>query len=641
MSLYQYIQDIKLMKIGASPRSAVRAGLKSLDEALSPRAMGAVYEWAEDNIFLSGRQGATPGRYKTDLTPYVREPLEIFRDRGTTDGTFCWGTQTSKTLMIMIGVGYRLVNDPVFILWVMPNIGNCKTFSRNRWQVLVDDCPAVKAQKPQGPNARHLYTVTEQFFEKATVKFAGSNSPANLASIPAGLLLLDETDKFPMSDDAESGALENAEERTKSFPFPLRVKASTPTTVKGQIWCQFLAGDQRHYYVPCPHCKKEILLKFTFGKGQPGGVRWSEEAEKVEDMTAVAESAYYECQLCKGKVVDRYKPTMLLAGRWVPHNPKAMKGVRSYHLNSLYAPWKDTTFGAIAVKWLQSRGNKEKRQIFITSLLAEPWDVSKLEDAPEIFMEDYDPAAVSLVGRVPVFSIDVQENHYWGEVRAWDGKTRHSYMLWCGRLETEEELLEKQKEFKVEGKCTVIDMARYPNRVAQMIVRNNWRGMWGADRLYFTVTLNGGLKVNRIFSAVEYRDPYLGTVRASDDNPRAKYVKICQPALNPLLEDLRSAKPPIYHVLATAHPKYADHMNAEILTERQLKNGKWVEYWKQVSKLNHLRDCAKMNLCCAIICGLIPDTVTPNPERKRKPEPYVAPADDSDVDVNYVLQTVS
>ena len=56
---------------------------------------------------------------------------------------------------------------------------------------------------------------------------------------------------FELKSDREAGALLNAEERTKSFPSPLHVKTSTHTTKRGQIWTEFLLGDQRFFYVPC------------------------------------------------------------------------------------------------------------------------------------------------------------------------------------------------------------------------------------------------------------------------------------------------------------------------------------------------------------------------------------------------------
>lgn len=643
-SVKQWVSHIKRMVIAAEQRMAIEEGIKALREALASRSVGEVWRWAETNVYISARYSATPGKFRVAFTPYVKEVLECFHDRSVTDLTLCWGSQTAKTTCIMIGVAYRLDNDPSPTLWVLPNLDLAKTFSRNRWQVMVDDCIPLKAQKPQGANARHLYKTTEQYFAKATVKFVGSNSPANISSHPAGLLVMDEVDKMSGEDEEEAGALENAEERTKSFPFPLRVKTSTPTTPQKQIWKQFLDGDQRYYNMPCPHCEGLITFKFeqvwptkymkvSSSLNNGDKITWTWTGDTAKDMDSffdsqgrldlnkVDELAYYECQLCQGKIVDRHKPEMLLKGKWIPTNPSARAGVRSYHLGSLYAPWNDTKFGTMAGMWLKSAGNKSARHKFINSWLAEPWSESRMEEDQPVFMEEYDPEQVGTHNRVPIMSVDVQENHFWVEIRAW-ASSGESWMLWTGRCESVEELIEKQNEYTVEGRRVVLDMAHWPNKVAQIIVQNDWRGLWGTDREFFTKKLPDGKRINQVFSQVEYRDPYLGTIRASDNNPRARYVKMANPALNAMLEDLR-ADTLRYHVCATAHPDYARHINAVVKAERELTNGQFRIVWKQVRRDDHLRDCARMNICCALICELIKDTVTPSPKSKLKPTPTV------------------
>ena len=205
------------------------------------------WEWAEDEIVLSRRQTESIGPYSTLLTPYVREPLECFADPRVTDLTLCFGSQTSKTTILMIGAAWRMANDPAPTIWVMPTEHLCRSFSENRWQPMVEDCGTLRALKPQNP---HRFKALEQQFRDATLTFIGSNSPPNLASRPAGLLIMDETDKFATATERESSAVALAGNRTKSYTNALRVKASTPTVPDGEIWSAFLAGDQRYYFVP-------------------------------------------------------------------------------------------------------------------------------------------------------------------------------------------------------------------------------------------------------------------------------------------------------------------------------------------------------------------------------------------------------
>ena len=119
------------------------------------------WEWAEDEIVLSRRQTESIGPYSTLLTPYVREPLECFADPRVTDLTLCFGSQTSKTTILMIGAAWRMANDPAPTIWVMPTEHLCRSFSENRWQPMVEDCGTLRALKPQNP---HRFKALEQQF---------------------------------------------------------------------------------------------------------------------------------------------------------------------------------------------------------------------------------------------------------------------------------------------------------------------------------------------------------------------------------------------------------------------------------------------------------------------------------------------
>jgi Phage terminase large subunit (GpA) len=595
----------------------------ALVSILEPRATGDVWRWLEQHTYLDEKETANPGQYSTKLTPYVREPMDCFGDRSVTDLTLCWGTQTSKSLTLRGGMAYRIVNDPCAMLWVMPNTDLAKSFAQNRWMPFVDYCAPLKAQKPTGIGARTLYKRTEQSFAKATVHWAGSNSPANIASWPAGFLVMDEVDKFAVETDDEAGALENAEERTKTFPYPLRVKASTPTTKDGMIWIEFLMGDQRYYNMPCPHCEKLITFKHSQLKwfdAEPGEAQTDGEW----DMRKVKRNAFYRCQLCEGKILDRHKAAMLEAGQWVATHPNAEQGRRSYHLNSLYAPWRDCMFGAIAVKWLQSMGKRSKRHNFINSMLAEPWDESRMFDDAEIAVFEYDADKIAIAGgRVPTMFVDIQEKEYWTEIRSWD-RGAESFMLWCGRVEEEQDLVDLQTKYRVDGRCVGVDMAHWPNRAAQMIVRNGWRGLWGSDKPHFKHTEENGAKVYKYFGVTERRDPYLGTIRQSETNPRAVWKYWSNPSFKDMLKELMEEEPSRYHILSTVCPEYPKHMNAEIKLFKEDRYGRPVGFWKQIRKANHLRDCALGTLVMAIINNIIEDVEIPSPIVPRKPMPVAA-----------------
>lgn len=586
----------------------------AMREALARPPEMTVWQWLEENVVLTERESQSePGKFSTKNRPYVREPLECFRDKRVTDLVLCFGTQTAKTLTVMGGAAWKLCNDPMNALWVMPNRDLAESFSVNRWLPFVDGCAPLAAQKPRD---RHLLKKLEQFFARATLNFVGSNSPANLAMRPAGLLLMDEIDKFDLKSDREAGALQNAEERTKSFPYPLKVKTSTPTRESGEIWKEFLDGDQRYFYVPCPSCHKPIRLLWE-------NIRWHDKSEDesmtkdhggkmVWDMDKVRRNTFYRCQECDEHLIDSQKIGMLREGEWRPHNPHALLGRRSYHLNSLYAPLKETMWGNLAVKWLLTKGSRTRRHAFINSTLAEVWNDEQAIDDEPINVRTYTAADIP-AQRIPIMTVDVQENHFWAVVRAWghpDGPNgQESWLLFADRIETVEELEKLQTDYAVDSKNVGLDMAHRPNRVAALLVKNHWRGLWGSDKNGFIHNLSNGYKLIREYSPVQFRDPHLGTIHQNEQNERAMFIYWSGDRIKDRLEVLRHADdPPRWHVHSNITKAYIHHMNAESKQSKiSPKTGRLTWFYKQVRKDNHLRDCECMQLVMALKNGILED----------------------------------
>jgi len=250
---------------------------------LTPPKKESVVDWCENNVEVP--TGAIRGRLNMRMTPYGREILERFGERTTKTITMCFASQSSKTTITILGMLYRLCKDAQDTMWVFPNRELGNSFSKARWMKFVNGCRAAMRLLPRTTKNevdRHLFAFMEQHFLTMFLKFVGSNSPANLSSFPCGILVMDECDKYGDQSKYEAAALDLAEERTKTFPFPLVVKASTPTTAERMIWPAFLKSDQRYFYVPCPRCSKTIVFKFTVKTEDHGlcGLRWWRETTR-------------------------------------------------------------------------------------------------------------------------------------------------------------------------------------------------------------------------------------------------------------------------------------------------------------------------------------------------------------------------
>jgi hypothetical protein len=378
-----------------------------------PAQRQTVVEWAESNLRFTARQTEHPGPFSTSVRPYVREPLECWKHPGVSEVTLCWGSQTSKTTTLMVGLAWLIDQEPSPALWLMPTENLARSFSKSRWMPMLEDSPAMLGHFPAD---KDQITNLDQHFTRSTLTFVGSNSPANLASRPVRVLIADEVDKFADATAKEADALDLAEQRLKAFSSSKAFMTSTPTVVEGRIWQRFLRGDQRRFYLPCPNCREFIKLEWR-------QVEWSDirTEDGRHDLPKIRASARYVCQLCKGKISDAQKVAALRHGEWRPENPGALPGVRSYHLSSLYSPDRKCTWGALAVQFLEAKGSMMGLQGFINGNLAEPWEQQDLQ--PE---RSETSSAVSVEGGRRYLTADVQAvaPFLWWVCREWkDGNS--------------------------------------------------------------------------------------------------------------------------------------------------------------------------------------------------------------------------
>lgn len=263
-----------------------------------------VWKWAEENVVLSSLESAdTPGPFNSLLTPFIREPLECFRDPEVNEVTLVFGSQICKTLMIMLGVAWWLANHSGRLIWIMDTRDNALSFSKTRWQPLLRDCPQLAALIPTG---RDDFSNLEQRIGGSLINFVGSNSAGNIASRPADIIVMDEVDKFAVTTSREANAIDLAEQRLKSRANTKIIKTSTPTEINGLIWKSFLNSDQRKYYVPCPHCGNEFIFEFEH-------IQWDQKAKNSSgwDYAQVQRTARYHCPHCSAEIHDGQKTAMV------------------------------------------------------------------------------------------------------------------------------------------------------------------------------------------------------------------------------------------------------------------------------------------------------------------------------------------
>lgn len=409
-------------------------------KAWEPKADLTVSEWADEHRWLTSLS-AEPGQWRTNRVPHAREWMDSANCRWVRKVTLLTGTQISKTETLCNLVGYFVHQDPCPIMFVMPRRDDAKLMSERRLRPMVEASPALRAERTE--RQADLQS-RELAFRNAIVYMRSAQSPADLASSAVRVVLCDELDKWPQWSGEEASPIKLVEERTRTFFDHLIVTASTPTTRRGEIWRQFEAGDQRRYWMPCPHCGKPQTFEF-------GQVKWDTERIRTKAEMEEAREAWYECRHCSGKIDDRAKRAMVAIGWWVPkgHDPIQWRDVdskterhphRSYHIWAAYSPWIE--WWKIVAEHLYSRGVPADRMNFVNSWLAELWE-DQVQDTTDAGVR----ACIGKhrLGEVPAEALvvtstcDVQVDRVEYHIQAW-GRDEQSWLIGVGETNDWEEL---------------------------------------------------------------------------------------------------------------------------------------------------------------------------------------------------------
>lgn len=580
------------------------------------RPKESVSSWCERELQFNEPDNRGP--FTISGREYIREPLDAWADPMISDQVMVFGSQSGKTGIIMGGGAWTIVNDPARLFWVMPTRDVVRKFSRTRWIPMLKASRSVAQLIPTGAR-RHDFATLEQQMGNAIIDLIWSNSPAALSSVPARIAILDEVDKFAEGGNREADAVSLANQRTKNFASPKRIKTSTPTLSEGLIWREFQKTDQRRRWMPCPLCKKSVVLawskQFTVFRltGGEAFVKWDKEARRADgtwDLDRAEKSARAECPHCGGHILDGHKTLMDRSGEWRP-SAVAARGYRGWHLPSLYAIGPETSFGKLAVKFLQAQNSLEGLQGFINGDLAEPWE--NQEARSERIEVVAAPDAPPISGAVPILTVDHQltSPHFWYVARAWNKDSR---LLDFGHLDRWEEVRAKQLEHKVADNHVSIDSGHAAEEVyeaclrwGQLVSRPHgppffvgWTPSKGFDRQ--EPWLDPKTKQARPFA--------LGAAALPDKRFRLPLLEFMADHIKDILDRLRRGRAAFKWELSDkADDEYFRHLDAEYKKPFYNARTHRVKYvWARRSNQwpNHLLDCEVMQIVMALFHKLLP-----------------------------------
>ena len=376
--------------------------------AFAPRKVQTVSEFADTEIRLSKKGSAEPGPWHTDRNPPLREPMDCLSARSTVkDVVLMFPIQAGKTCVAVNALAYHMANGSGPVMVCLPGEVGMNKWINQKLNPMIEETPIVqKALITQ--NSRNSSNTKEfKDFIGGQLYLEHAGSPSRLKSTTVKFLIVDELTEFAGNLISGDDPLMLLEDRTSAFPSTYKRLYISSPGIKGICRTDELyqKSDQRQYFMPCPHCRTEIIFEWS-------GLHWSEGGK----------DARYICPECACEIEEHYKTDMIKQGRWIATNPGPK--LRGYHINALYYQiGLGPRWAALVDMWLQAYNDLARLKTFLNSRLAVTWEdpsmravkMNVIADRAEPYRLRVAPVGVACI----TAGVDTQDNRLAVQIIGW------------------------------------------------------------------------------------------------------------------------------------------------------------------------------------------------------------------------------
>lgn len=548
-----------------------------------------VSQCADAHRILSKKSAAEYGEWRTSRTPYLREVMDSLGHQDPVRRVvFMKGTQLGATEAGNNWLLYVVRYTPGPALMVLPTVETRDKVSKQRLTPLIDETPVLRERIAPRRSRDSGNTLDVKEFPGGVLILAGANSAASLRSMPIRFLFCDEIDEYPADVDDQGDPVWLAERRTQNFARRKIYLVSTPT-VKGfsRIEREFLASDQRRYFVPCPHC------------GELDWIRWSR-IRWVNDDPATARLLCLSCS----ELIDEVHKTWMFdeanGARWQP-TAESRSGTRGYHLSTLYSPLGWMSWAEIVDQWLQAQGRPELLKVFINTILGETYEERGEGAEPDALLGRREQYAAEVPHGVGVLTagVDVQGDRL--EVMVWGfGVGEEMWLIAYTELPGDPEddgLWDQLDDFLLQT-FTHESGREVPIEAVCIDSQGGY-----ADQVYKFCKARRGRRVFAIRGGGETGKPLVGPWSAKNRYRCRVYTLCVDSGKDIIYARLRAEEPgPGYvHLPSWADRRVVEGITAEKAVRQYRKGRGMVRVWLKVRERNEPLDCTNYALAALYI----------------------------------------
>ena len=253
--------------------------------------------WVSDNV-------RTPKGEKFDWYNH-QYLIELYEDKARKI-VMKKGAQIGVTTYGMNRALWFADNNNVSIIYTFPTASDVLDFSKARITPMVQSSEHLRKVVRGGVELKQIGS--------SFVYFRGAWSERQAISVDSDFNIHDEVD-FSKPD-----IIEIYQERLSHSKFKYFLAFSTPTIPEFGIDYLFNRSDKKEWFVKCPKCGKEQILKYP------------------DSIKGNTKEARFACIYCRATIKDNDRRT----GCWKATGDKKWK-VSGYHISQLMAPWISAT----------------------------------------------------------------------------------------------------------------------------------------------------------------------------------------------------------------------------------------------------------------------------------------------------------
>lgn len=412
-------------------------------EGLAVQPDLSVSDWAAEHRILVPPD-PEPGPWRNDRTPYLTGIMDVCSpEHPAKHITGMMGVQIGKTSFALNVAGWAVYTGGHSIVIGVPAEADAKEWSA-RLMSMLSASGSANSQlfESRGPKKAGQMSTRMLYRANGTqIKFGWAGSPRTFAMTQASIVIGDEVDRWTVrkKEGAPEDLLAN---RATTAGRPKIILISSPVVESvSRIYAKFREGDQRLFFVPCPHCGHYQTLEWD----RMVWPRRPDYQETAGQHLARCSEIAMRCVACDQMIQERTKGQFLTSGIWLATQGRedfATRGFAggdlqamapifsemgravyvSFQLSSLYAPWgwKGASWPDLAMAWERAKGDTEKYKAFVTTRLARPWKDNAQRPEAETIAEmrrlDYQEGTVPTGAAVLTVAVDVQPDRLEYEV---------------------------------------------------------------------------------------------------------------------------------------------------------------------------------------------------------------------------------